>query len=51
MYFTSDKSGDWQIWNYDFQVKSKAQVTQKSDYQVKTDSKQGFTELKLQGLR
>jgi len=52
MYFSSDKSGDWQIWSYNFQEKSTAQITQKGGYQVKThdDGTLYFTKYRQQGL-
>jgi Tol biopolymer transport system component len=53
MYFTSDKSGDWQIWRYSFQEQSTAQITQKGGYQVKADDIDEvlyFTKYRQQGI-
>jgi Tol biopolymer transport system component/DNA-binding winged helix-turn-helix (wHTH) protein len=53
MYFTSDKSGDWQIWRYNFQAQSTAQITQKGGYQVKADDQDEvlyFTKYRQQGI-
>jgi len=53
MYFTSDKSGDWQIWDYNFQTKSTVQITEKGGYQVKVnDTKESlyFTKYRQQGI-
>jgi len=53
MYFTSDKSGDWQIWRYNFQEKSTVQITQKGGYQVKSDELDEvlyFTKYRQQGI-
>ena len=53
MYFTSDKSGDWQIWGYNFQAQSAIQITQKGGYQVKVneaDETLYFTKYRQQGI-
>jgi Tol biopolymer transport system component/DNA-binding winged helix-turn-helix (wHTH) protein len=56
LYFTSDKSGDWQIWGYNFFDKNIVQITQKGGYQVNaasTDKEGGslyFTKYRQQGI-
>jgi len=37
MYFTSDISGDWQLWSYKLLEKSLVQITQNGGYQAKAD--------------
>jgi len=53
LYFASDKSGDWQIWSFNFLDKSIRQITQKGGYQVETDHADGnlyFTKYRQQGI-
>jgi Tol biopolymer transport system component/DNA-binding winged helix-turn-helix (wHTH) protein len=53
LYFASDKSGDWQIWGYNFLDKSVVQITQKGGYQIKTDNADGrlyFTKYRQLGI-
>ncbi|MCJ8320167.1 MAG: winged helix-turn-helix domain-containing protein [Colwellia sp.] len=53
LYFTSDKSGDWQIWAYNFQAQSTVQISQKGGYQVKVndvDETLYFTKYRQQGI-
>jgi Tol biopolymer transport system component/DNA-binding winged helix-turn-helix (wHTH) protein len=53
MYFTSDKSGDWQIWAYNFQERSPVQITKKGGYRVKVndaDEMLYFTKYRQQGI-
>jgi Tol biopolymer transport system component/DNA-binding winged helix-turn-helix (wHTH) protein len=56
LYFTSDKSGDWQIWSYNFLDKSIMQITQKGGFQVNADNvddnggKLYYTKYRQQGL-
>ena len=56
LYFTSDKSGDWQIWGYSFLDKSIVQITEKGGYQVsadrteKNDGKLYFTKYRQKGI-
>jgi len=56
LYFTSDKSGDWQVWSYNFLDKSIVQITRKGGYQVNADStdkgdgKLYFTKYRQKGI-
>lgn len=53
LYFASDKSGDWQIWGFNFLDKSIMQITQKGGYQVETDHADGnlyFTKYRQKGI-
>lgn len=53
MYFTSDTSGDWQIWGYNLKEQSIVQITQKGGYQVKANSADEtiyFTKYRQQGI-
>ena len=53
LYFASDKSGDWQIWGFNFLDKSIRQITQKGGYQVETDHANGnlyFTKYRQKGI-
>lgn len=53
LYFASDKSGDWQIWGFNFLDKSIMQITQKGGYQGETDHADGnlyFTKYRQKGI-
>lgn len=53
MYFTPDKSGDWQIWSNNLQNKSTVQITPKGGYQGQinnTDDILYFTKYRQQGI-
>jgi len=53
LYFTSDKSGDWQIWCLKFQNQNVIQITKNGGYQVKTsevNEKLYFTKYRKRGI-
>jgi len=53
LYFSSDKSGDWQIWRYNFKAQNTVQITQQGGFQVKADDIDDllyFTKYRQQGI-